>query len=179
MAEDHIRYDILAQDALRGVIRKVLGEVAKTGLPGEHYFQITFMTRAPGVRLASRLLAQHPEQMTIVLQHQFWDLSVSESGFEVGLSFGGIPERLLVPFTAIRAFADPSVQFLLQFEPERSLSEIEAEEVKAAEEVEAGTQSLQARPAEEGLAKPAAKPAAKPNEGSAEIVSIDAFRKKH
>lgn len=116
MAEDHIRYDILAQDALRGVVRKVLSEVARTGIPGEHHFFISFATRAPGVRISSRLLTQYPEEMTIVLQHQYWDLSVSEQAFEVGLSFNNVPERLLIPFTALKGFADPSVQFGLQFE---------------------------------------------------------------
>ena len=116
MAEDLIRYDILAQDALRGVVRKVLSEVARTGLPGEHHFFISFATQAPGVRISSRLLAQYPEEITIVLQHQYWDLSVTEQAFEVGLSFNGVPERLLVPFTAIKGFLDPSVQFGLQFE---------------------------------------------------------------
>ena len=116
MAEDLIRYDILAQDALRGVIRKVLSEVARTGLPGEHHFFITFATQAPGVRISSRLLAQYPEDITIVLQHQYWDLTVTEQAFEVGLSFNGVPERLLVPFSAIKGFLDPSVQFELRFE---------------------------------------------------------------
>ena len=116
MPEDLIRYDILAQDALRGVVRKVLAEVAKTGLPGDHHFYITFETRAPGVRISSRMLAQYPEDMTIVLQHQYWDLSVTEHAFEVGLSFNGVPERLLVPFMAVKSFVDPSVQFGLQFE---------------------------------------------------------------
>ncbi|MEX0626998.1 MAG: ClpXP protease specificity-enhancing factor SspB [Cucumibacter sp.] len=116
MSEDLIRFDILAQDALRGVVRKVLSEVAKTGLPGEHHFFITFATTAPGVRISERLLAQYENEMTIVLQHQFWDLSVAESGFEVGLSFEGEPERLSIPFSALKGFFDPSVQFVLQFE---------------------------------------------------------------
>src|SRR5579871_4520518 len=116
MAEDLIRYDILAQDALRGVVRKVLAEVSRTGLPGEHHFYITFATRAPGVRVSSRLLAQYPEEMTIVLQHQYWDLAVTEHAFEVRLSFKDQAERLLVPFTAVKSFLDPSVQFGLQFE---------------------------------------------------------------
>jgi len=116
MAVDYIRYDILAQDALRGVVRTVLVDAAKKGLPGDHHFYITFDTRADGVRLSQRMLAQYPEEMTVVLQHQFWDLVVSEEGFEVGLSFGGVPERLTVPFTAIKAFVDPAVQFALQFE---------------------------------------------------------------
>src|SRR5438270_1417019 len=116
MAEDLIRYDILAQDALRGVVRKVLAEVSRTGLPGEHHFYISFATRAPGVRVSSRLLAQYPEEMTIVIQHQYWDLAVTEHAFEVRLSFKDQMERLLVPFTAIKSFQDPSVEFRLQFE---------------------------------------------------------------
>ena len=94
MAFDHIRYDVLAQAALRGVVRTVLADVAKNGLPGEHHFKITFNTMAPGVRLSDRMRAQYPQDMTIVLQHQFWDLAVTEQAFEVGLSFGGIPERV-------------------------------------------------------------------------------------
>ena len=114
MAQDHIRYDILTQEALRGVVRKVLAEVAKTGLPGEHHFFISFLTKAPGVRVSQRLLEQYPNDMTIVLQNQFWDLKVSETGFEVGLSFDDKPETLVIPFTAIKGFFDPSVQFGLQ-----------------------------------------------------------------
>ena len=90
MAEDLIRYDILAQDALRGVVRKVLSEVARTGLPGEHHFFVSFATTAPGVRISSRLLLKYPEEMTIVLQHQYRDLAVTEHAFEVGLTFGGV-----------------------------------------------------------------------------------------
>ena len=116
MAVDHIRYDLLAQDALRGVVRTVLIDAATKGLPGEHHFYISFDTRAEGVRLSPRMLAQYPEEMTVVLQHQFWDLVVTDDGFEVGLSFGGIAERLAVPFAAIKGFFDPSVQFGLQFE---------------------------------------------------------------
>src|SRR5579859_4651234 len=116
MATDHIRYDILAQTALRGVVRTVLADVAKKGLPGEHHFKITFNTTAPGVRLSERMRARYPNEMTIVLQHQFWDLMVTEQAFEVGLSFGGIPERVAVPFEAVTAFYDPAVQFGFQFE---------------------------------------------------------------
>lgn len=116
MAEDLMRYDILTQDALRGVVRKVLSEVSKTGLPGDHHFFISFATRAPGVRLSQRLLEEYEDEMTIVLQNQYWDLKVSESGFEVGLSFDGQPEMLAIPFSAVKGFFDPSVQFGLQFE---------------------------------------------------------------
>ena len=116
MPVDHIRYDILAQEALRGVVRTVLADTAKNGLPGEHHFYISFDTRADGVRLSERMLAEYPEEMTIVLQHQFWDLVVTEEGFEVGMSFGGIPERVAVPFTAVKGFLDPSVEFGLHFQ---------------------------------------------------------------
>lgn len=116
MSTDLIRYDLLAQDALRGVVRRVLVDAARDGLPGEHHFYITFDTRAPGVRLSNRMREKYPLEMTVVLQHQYWDLVVNDHGFEVGLSFGGIPERLLVPFEAVKGFFDPSVQFGLQFE---------------------------------------------------------------
>jgi hypothetical protein len=126
MATDHIRYDVLARDALRGVLRRVLTDAAEHGLPGEHHFFITFLSTADGVKLSPRLLAQYPEEMTIILQHQFWDLVVTEDRFEVGLSFGGIPERLVVPFAAIKSFLDPSVQFGLQFEPSEAATETPA-----------------------------------------------------
>ncbi|HWJ73407.1 MAG TPA: ClpXP protease specificity-enhancing factor SspB [Kaistia sp.] len=172
MPEDLIRYDILAQDALRGVVRKVLAEVAKTGLPGEHHFYVTFETRAPGVRISSRMLAQYPEEMTVVLQHQFWDLSVTEHAFEVGLSFNGVPERLLVPFTAVKSFVDPSVQFGLQFES--APAEEGAED--ASSEMEAVETSALVLDQPAASAEPDAEPE-KP--GEAQIVRLDAFRKKN
>jgi uncharacterized protein len=116
MAVDHIRYDLLTQEALRGVLRTVLSDAAKNGLPGDHHFFVTFDTCAEGVRLSQRMRAQYPKEMTVVLQHQFWDLAVSEDSFELGLSFGGVPERLSIPFAAVKGFFDPSVEFGLQFE---------------------------------------------------------------
>src|ERR671912_145573 len=113
--KDLIRYDLLVQDALKGVVRKVLID-AKDGLPGEHHFYISFKTDFPGVRLPNRLREKYPQEMTIVLQHQFWDLNVTEHTFEVGLSFSHIPERLLIPFDALIGFFDPSVQFGLKFD---------------------------------------------------------------
>ena len=113
---DQIRYDLLTQQALRGVVHSVLTDTAKKGLPGDHHFYISFDTRAGGVHMSDRLRAQYPEEMTIILQHQFWDLKVGEEEFEVGLSFGGVPEKLTVPFEAINGFFDPSVEFGLQFE---------------------------------------------------------------
>jgi uncharacterized protein len=116
-AGSSIDYDALTQAALRGVVRAVLMEVAgyKAGLPGEHHFYIAFNTQAPGVVMSRRLKEKYPEEMMIVLQHRFWDLAVSEEGFEVKLSFDGIPERLCIPFDALKVFFDPSVRFTLQF----------------------------------------------------------------
>jgi hypothetical protein len=115
-AEPTIDYEALAQDAMRGVVRTVLTQAAKQGLPGDHHFYVSFDTSASGVVLSKRLKDKYPAEMTIVLQHRFWDLSVSDDGFEVKLTFDGIPERLVVPFAAIRVFFDPSVRYGLQFE---------------------------------------------------------------
>lgn len=171
MATDHIRYDVLARDALREVLRKVLSDAAAHGLPGEHHFFITFLSGAEGVKLSPRLLAQYPDEMTIILQHQFWDLVVHEEHFEVGLSFGGIPERLTVPFSAIKSFFDPSVQFGLQFE--------------TSEEATKSAPSAPAAPAQSNASAPAraeeavedADVAPKSGDG-AEVVRLDRFRKK-
>ncbi len=131
MSEDLIRYDIVIQDALRGAVRKILEEVLRTGLPGEHHFYIAFDTTAPGVRISPRIRERYPQEMTVVMQHQFWDLVVGEHTFEVGLSFNGIPERLVIPFSAIKGFFDPSVQFALEFEPGKTAEEL-PEEILAA-----------------------------------------------
>jgi hypothetical protein len=189
MADDQIRSDILTQDALRGVVRKVMSEVAKTGLPGEHHFFITFATHAPGVRVSSRLLAKYPEEMTIVLQHQFWDLTVNEHAFEVGLSFNGIPERLLIPFTAVKVFSDPSVEFGIRFEIAPKPGEPKAEGPRAVEDLrETPPEPEAAEPeAPAAVVKPEAAPApvaekqekpALPAANEAQVVSLDAFRKK-
>ncbi len=178
MTEDIIRYDILAQEALRGVMRKVLGEVARAGLPGNHHFFITFLTRAPGVRISTRLRERYPEQMTIVVQHQFWDMKVTETGFEIGLSFSDVPEKLEVPFSAVRGFYDPSVNFELEFD-------VRVDEAEAAP-AEAKPEKLHAvpAPAAKAVEKPAAEKAAEEAKAddedgkSAQVVSLDAFRKK-
>jgi uncharacterized protein len=196
MAVDHIRYDILAQEALRGVVQKVLVDVAKNGLPGEHHFYISFDTRADGVRLSPRMLAQYPEEITVVLQHQFWDLVVTEEGFEVGMSFGGIPERLNVPFAAVKGFFDPSVQFGLQFE-EIGDAAAAGEDANAPARKDRGaarppaehkgvTPSMAAAPAAANAvpapanpdpAKASADDTDKPS-GGGEVVRLDRFRKK-
>lgn len=164
MPEDHIRYDILVQEAMRGVVRKVLGEVAKTSLPGEHHFFISFVTRAPGVRISQRLLEQYDQEMTIVLQNQYWDLKVHDATFEVGLSFDGHPETLVIPFSAIKGFFDPSVQFGCQFDPATApVAAIETLPVVAA-----APKSEPETPASPASAEP-------PGE---KVVSLDSFRKK-
>jgi hypothetical protein len=116
MPTDLIRYDLLVQDALLGVVRKVLADSARDGLLGDHHFYVTFRTGAPGVKLSARMRERYPDEMTIILQHQFWDLEVNEQSFQVGLSFGGTAELLVIPFDAVTGFFDPSVQFGLKFE---------------------------------------------------------------
>jgi uncharacterized protein len=203
MSVDHIRYDILAQEALRGVVRRVLIDAAKKGLPGEHHFFISFNTLAPGVRMSDRLRAQHPEEMTIVLQHQFWDLTIAEHAFEVGLSFNGVAERLLIPFDAIKEFVDPSVQFGMKFDTAAEGAPAAAEPVapprvaaKAApaktkpsalpeslRKLPAGGTETNDAPARAETAKKASSDAAAdgpepPPAGGAEVVRLDRFRKK-
>jgi hypothetical protein len=123
MATDLIRYDLLVQEALRGVVRRVLEDTMREGLPGEHHYYVTFRTNAPGVRLSQRMRERYPDEMTIILQHQFWDLTVNDHAFEVGLSFSGTPERLSVPFESLTGFFDPSVQFGLKFEVQEAAIE--------------------------------------------------------
>ncbi len=183
MALDHIRYDILAQAALRGVVRTVLADAAKKGLPGEHHFKITFNTTASGVRLSDHMRARYPQEMTIVLQHQFWDLVVTEQAFEVGLSFGGIPERVGVPFESVTAFYDPAVQFGFQFETVEAAASADANAgaqmaEKSTTKRPAGATQPGSLPAPPPVA-PAAPVAPAPDSGTGgEIVRLDRFRKK-
>ncbi len=167
------------------MVRTVLADAAKKGLPGEHHFKITFTTTAPGVRLSERMRAQYPEAMTIVLQHQFWDLIVGDDGFEVGLSFGGVPERLAVPFDAMTAFYDPAVQFGFQFETIDAEAGARGADGEAADQESAAPAGLcrrsQSKP--DALPAPAAakarEPAAGPDGGTGgEVVRLDRFRKK-
>jgi uncharacterized protein len=181
MPVDHIRYDILAQAALRGVVRTVLADAAKKGLPGEHHFNITFNTTAPGVRLSDRMRTQYPQAMTIVLQHQFWDLDVGEQFFEVGLSFGGVPERVAVPFDAITAFFDPAVQFGFQFEVAESRAAGEADAAaKAPDQATAPAATQPAMPSKiDALPAPAPETTSDGTSGGGgEVVRLDRFRKK-
>jgi hypothetical protein len=182
MTTDHFRYDLLTRDALRGVLRHVLAETASKGLVGDHHFYITFLTQTPGVKLSPRLIAQYPEEMTIILQHQFWDLQVTGETFEVGLSFNGIPERLLIPFAAIKSFYDPSVQFGLQFEvgEDKSMEQADTKAGKDAPVAAAGTREAGAKDTTDTGGAPDAP--AKSGNGTtgagAEVVRLDRFRKK-
>jgi hypothetical protein len=194
MPVDHIRYELLTRDALRGVVRAVLTDVALKGLPGDHHFYITFDTRIDGVHLSARLKAEYPEEMTIVLQHQFWELAVGVDDFDVGLAFGGIPERLHVPFRAVKAFADPSVEFALQFTVDIDTEAGARPQAPSANErpaavLPSGTgpraafsrtvdfPTAETTPAGETAPADAGGEAAR-EEGSAEVVRLDRFRKK-
>lgn len=159
MSEDLLRYDLLIENALREVVRRTLAKVAKDGLPGEHHFYITFLTREPGVDIPARLREQYPEEMTIVLQHQFFNLKVEEDGFSVMLSFNNMREKLSIPYAAISTFADPSVNFALQFQSGGDDEE---------EEAESPTEDA---PDDE-------KSAAPKEEKRGEVISLDMFRKK-
>ncbi len=156
---DVLRYDKMVEQALRGVVREALAYTAANGLPGAHHFYITFRTGDPGAELPDHLRAQYPGEMTVVLEHQFWDLDVREELFSVTLTFNNKPERLVVPFGSITAFADPSVKFGLQFQP------------PAEEAMPAGTP----RPAPTAAASAATvKAQGKPGE----VVTLDSFRKR-
>src|ERR671921_46098 len=147
MSKDLIRYDLLVQDALKGVVRKVLGDAARDGLPGDHHFYVSLRTDFPAVRLSPRLREKYPEDMTIVLQHQFWDLSITEQHLEVGLSFSGVPERLFIPLDAVTGFFDPSVQFGLKFEIQDKTADAEAgPDEKPAKGASSGTVELAKKP---------------------------------
>ena len=159
MPEDLMRYDLLAQQALRGVVREALNIAAATGLPGEHHFYIAFNTKYPGVEISERLAQRYPREMTIVLQHQYWNLKVHDDRFEAELSFDNIPEKLVIPFDAVKGFLDPAVQFGLQFESVPVKSKLK--EVPAA---------VSDTPAPDSEAAPAP--------DSPKIVSLDSFRKK-
>ncbi len=153
--ESHIPYDEIVQEALRDVVGRVLGEVERTGmLPGAHHFFITFRTRSPGVMIPRHLSERFPEEMTIVIQHRFWDLKVENDGFSVGLSFGGVSSTLRVPFAAVTDFFDPAVEFRLTFQA--NAEEEPAEHDAAENDVPPG------EPAEDG----------------SNVVSVDFTRKK-
>ncbi|QLQ13442.1 MAG: stringent starvation protein B [Brevundimonas sp.] len=169
---DEMNYDLLAQEALRGVIRAALERAASPeGIPGEHHFYISFLTRAPGVSLPDDIRAKYPTDMTVVLQHQYWDLVVEARQFSVKLKFGGIPRVLTVPYEAIIRFYDPSVNFLLQFDPmvvvedEEPAEPIVLETAKVAGDTAAKDKAV-AEPTDDG------------DDDGPKVVSLDQFRKK-
>ena len=184
-----IDYEALQQDALRGIVRAALQQIAKSGLPGEHHFYISFLTQGPCVVLSKRLKEKYPHEMTIVLQHRFWDLLVSDDRFEVKLTFDGVPERLVIPFDAIKVFIDPSVHFGLQFEdpadkqpaqgaPRRSMTMDAAYDAAGGEmpgETPRSALTKKPRPArkprgdKDAAASPAARPAAVKNDTAAPL----------
>jgi uncharacterized protein len=168
MAQDRLRYDRMIDDALRGVVRKALADVAERGLPGGHHFLITFKTHAPGVEIPDYLRERYPDTISIMLQFEFWDLEVDEKRFAVTLSFSDVQERLVVPLPAITGFVDPFAKFRLEFQAQ------DQGEAAVADRRERRTA---AKPAE------ASKAAAKESDGNeaakgAEVVTLDAFRKK-
>lgn len=191
MSETQLPYDLMVEDALRSVVRRSLEVVASRGLPGNHHFYITFRTEHPGVKLPAYLRERYPSEMTIVLQYQFWGLEVREAEFQVTLSFNDKPERLVIPLEAIKAFADPSVRFGLQFD---SLEDDEEDATSDGESVsdltfdaDIRSQSVTGAPEQDGVAPEDAE--AKGEDGDADsedeaeepaakVVTLDAFRKK-
>ena len=154
-SQDLMRYDLMQQDALRGVVKAALKRVASKGLPEPHHFYVTFKTRAPGVSGPADLLGEYPDEMTIVLQNQFWDLAPGETFFSVTLKFKGMEKRLSVPYAAVTRFYDPSVQYLLQFE----------------------SQAVEAAPEPDPKPTPKAEDIP-PAEDGPKVVQLDQFRKK-
>ncbi|PWC40599.1 ClpXP protease specificity-enhancing factor SspB [Azospirillum sp. TSO22-1] len=165
MAKEQLRYDKMVETALRGVVRDALRQVADRGLPGNHHFYLTFRTSYPGVDIPEYLHGQYPNEMTIVLQYQYYGLEIDEEKFAVTLSFNNVHERLEIPLGAITTFADPSVNFALQFQPA-----LPAESAAVA--------PLGERAPHAAAAKEEAKPAADDEPKRGEVVTLDAFRKK-
>ncbi|RCL03450.1 MAG: hypothetical protein JSC161_000201 [Candidatus Tokpelaia sp. JSC161] len=166
MAQNIICYEQLVQDALRDVIRKVLENVEKGGLPGEHHFFITFSTHLSGVQMSSNLRERYPHKMTIVLQHKFWDLSVEKQHFRVTLSFGDIPEKLTIPFSAIQGFYDPIASFEASFKKHKHVEyHKQMERIKESPELKV-------------IQKAKENESSNSNKTPADIVLLDAFRKK-
>jgi len=160
--DDELRYDRMVESALRGVVREALAHVAEKGLPGDHHFYLTFVTSHRGVTMPDYLRQKYPQEMTIVLQHQFFGLEVCEDRFSVSLSFSSKTERLVIPLAAISTFADPSVNFALQFQSAREAGEEDAEGEEASE-----------TPEEAGKT-----PSEAASGDGAKVVALDAFRKK-
>lgn len=165
MTKDAIEYSGMIDDAMRGVVRDVLKKVSKTGLPDDHHFYISFSTQHPDVKISDQLKERYPNEITIVLQHQFWDFKVEEKRFTVTLSFGGVPEKLVVPYVALTAFADPSVKFGLQFQGEEMDEDTESVNIDLLQDLTAeDIEDLEAMEEQDDV------------DESAEIISLDSFR---
>ncbi len=189
MGEEGLRYDAMVEDALRSVVRRALSYAAERGLPGDHHFYISFLTGHPGVDIPEHLSTRYPNEMTIVLQYQFWGLDVGEEVFGVTLSFSDVPERLTVPFAAVTAFADPSVRFGLQFESGAGQEGGVLAPAPATEQKQEPAGATE-RPSVPPSKPPASKPAAEPGTATetnvvgaeappgAKVVTLDSFRKK-
>ena len=162
MSEQHFHYDEMVQEALLGVVRKVLQDTAQNGLPGDHHFYIAFRTEDPGVAIPNHLRERYKDEMTIVLQNQFWDLKVEDDYFEVGLSFNSKPAMLKIPFDAVTGFLDPSVEFGLQFQRTDAGEEFEGEEPAPEETLEEDAEETETGESDD----------------EANVVTLDAFRKK-
>lgn len=167
MTQDFLEYPKMVERAMRGVVREALSATQESGLPGLHHFYITFRTKDPDVIIADRLLVQYPDEMTIVLEHQYWDLTVEDDSFSITLSFGGAPETLVIPFAAITAFVDPSVKFGLQFDANAGdagespdAAGAPSDDAAPSGEADSGTESSDP-PADDG-----------------QVVALDKFRKK-
>lgn len=191
MTGDQIQYEQLAQDALRGVVREVLTLAERDGLPGDHHFYIAFDTQAEGVSISKRLKEQYPDEMTVVLQHQFWDLKVTDTYFEIKLSFNNVPETLVVPFDSIKVFFDPSVPYGLQFGAAAEIAHDDAHAVLAMPEIigegdestsvlpRTSTAPSEDEPASSEEASETSDESTEEEERpSAEVVELDSFRKK-
>lgn len=197
MTVTKLSYEKMVEDALRGVLRQALQITAAQGLPGSHHFYITFDTTHPDVKIADTLRAQHPNEMTIVLQHQFWDLKVQQDLFEITLSFSGVSQRLIIPFAAVTAFADPHAKFGLQFHvefEERTAADeeldMEDDEEEDEEDVIEEHQPVPLDSAKvtqqmKGRKAPQLRPVASATDGNStseggsdKVVTLDAFRKK-
>jgi hypothetical protein len=171
---DDLQYDVMVENALRGVVRQALAQVSEGGLPGEHHFYITFRSDHPDVVIPEHLRERYPREMTIVLQYQFWDLEVGSDGFAVTLSFNNRSERLNVPFEAVIAFADPSVRFGLQFDAGE-------EDAAGQSEADAPTQTAEQQNELAGKGDSAPKTrgeAEGEGDGNGNVVTLDQFRKK-
>jgi hypothetical protein len=166
MSQNTLDYERLVDGALKGVVRESLALAARRGLPGAHHFYVTFKTTHPGVEISDALHGRYPDEMTIVIQHQFWGLEANEDTFEVTLSFSGVSERLKVPYAALTSFVDPSVKFGLQFRAG-------AGPTPSAIQTTTAVETKTSEPKTLSLAGVAA-----PTESADKIVSLDSFRKK-